>query len=289
MKAPVYLFSLLKAAASEGWRGYFIASFFSGLLKLISPRRGRIDSNLKLAYPEKSEIWRKDIRRRLYEHLAWLITEILVLQKEPARIFSWVENVENSSFIEKLIDEGKGAVILSSHFGNWELLGSWYGQMYASKGRGKFYALFQNTRDKDIAEMLYKYRQRAGIELLSKDTPVTTLVRLLKSGAHIATMPDVSWSGGINLPFMGQECTNTTGPAVLSMMASVPIIPIGIYRKAPFRHDVRFLPPLKIPDEKDRKVRLELLTLEVNRAIENIIAPQPEQWFWLHNRWKTYL
>ena len=112
-------------------------------------------------------------------------------------------------------------------------------------------------------------------------------VRLLREGAHIALLADISWLGGVRLPFMGHECTNTTGPAVLSILASVPIVPVGIYRLAPFRHRICFFPPLPLPEERNRLRRAELLTLEVNRALEKVIAPRPELWFWMHNRWKT--
>lgn len=74
---------------------------------------------------------------------------------------------------------------------------------------------------------------------------------------------------------------------MLSLLASVPIIPVGIYRTAPFRHIIRFFPPLPVPEERDRRRKAELLTLEVNHALEEMIAPRPELWFWMHNRWKN--
>ena len=74
---------------------------------------------------------------------------------------------------------------------------------------------------------------------------------------------------------------------MLSILASVPIVPVGIYRLAPFRHRICFFPPLPLPEERNRLRRAELLTLEVNRALEKVIAPRPELWFWMHNRWKT--
>jgi KDO2-lipid IV(A) lauroyltransferase len=102
----------------------------------------------------------------------------------------------------------------------------------------------------------------------------------------VAALADISWLGGISLPFMGRLCTNTTGPAVLGTLASVPIVPVAIYRKAPFRHVVEFFPPLPIPEEKNRRLKTEILTRRVNEALEKMIAPRPELWFWLHNRWK---
>jgi len=112
-------------------------------------------------------------------------------------------------------------------------------------------------------------------------------VRLLKEGARVAVLTDVSWVGGVRLPFMGQVCTNTVGPAILSILASVPILPLGIYRRAPFRHAVRFFPPLAASEGGGKRSRAEALTLRMNQVLEMMIAPRPELWFWMHNRWKS--
>jgi KDO2-lipid IV(A) lauroyltransferase len=256
------------------------------LLKSISPRGERILSNLSLAYPGSTEAWRKDLRRRLYEHLGWMVTEILALQRDPRQAFDWIEEVRNRRYVEEPLAEGKGVLFLSGHYGNWELLAAWYAQYLSEKGFNGFYIISQSTKDKDIARLIARYRLNAGIKLLPKTTSTLEMVRLLKSGAHIAALADISWIGGILLPFMGHSCTHTTGPAVLGTLASVPIVPVAIYRKGPFRHAVEFFPPLPVPEEKNRRLKTELLTRGVADALEKMIAPRPELWFWLHNRWK---
>ncbi len=286
MKAAACAVSLLQRFVSQGWRGRAVASFLAGTLKLFAPRGSRIESNLRLVYPESSEAWRREIRRRLYEHLGWMVTEILALQKDPEQAFSWVEKVEGAQWLNELLSSSRGAIILGAHFGNWELLGAWCAQTFSRHGK-KIYVLVQSIRDPDIARLIDRYRERTGIYFLSKDTSTLELVRLLKSGGYVATMPDVSWlSGGVTLPFMGRPCTNTMGPAVLSILASAPIVPLGLYRHGPFRHALRCFPPLTVPAETKRRLRAELLTLKINEALERLIAPQPELWFWLHNRWK---
>jgi KDO2-lipid IV(A) lauroyltransferase len=256
------------------------------LLKIAAPRGKRILSNLSLVYPESTQAWREALRRRLYEHLGWMVTEILALQHDPHQVFDWIEEVDGGHFIEKPLAEGKGVLFLSGHYGNWELLAAWYAQYLSKKGFRSFYIVSQSTKDKDIARLIAKYRQNAGIKLLPKTTSTLEMVKLLKSGAHVAALADISWRGGVVLPFMGHPCAHTTGPAVLGTLASVPVVPVAIYRKGPFRHRVAFSPPLPVPGEKNRRLKVELLTREVGEALEKMIAPQPELWFWLHNRWK---
>jgi KDO2-lipid IV(A) lauroyltransferase len=155
-----------------------------------------------------------------------------------------------------------------------------------TRGGRDFYVLSQDAKDEDVGRLIARYRQNTGIKLLSRSSSTLEIVKVLRSGAHVAALADISWNGGLVLPFMGRLCTNTTGPAVLGTLASVSIVPAAIYRKGPFRHVVEFFPPLRVPEEKNRRLKMELLTCEVNGALEKIITPHPEQWFWLHNRWK---
>lgn len=287
MSLAIRTLRLFQAAAKPGRRGRAVAAFLNGLLRLFSPRKRRIEANLSLVHPEKDRAWRTDMRRRLYGHLAWTVTELLALQRDPSQALHWVESVEGGHHMETLQAPGRGALFVSAHLGNWELLAAWYAQFRRAAERPSPYVVSQEIHDREISDLVREYRERSGIGLLPKGISTLEFVRLLKEGAHIALLADISWLGGVRLPFMGHDCTNTTGPAVLSLLASVPIVPVGIYRTAPFRHTIRFFPPLPVPEERDRRRRAELLTMEVNRALEKMIAPRPELWFWMHNRWKN--
>jgi len=210
------------------------------------------------------------------------------LQRDPAQALDWIEEAHNLCYVEEPISKGKGIIFLSAHYGNWELLAAWYAQYLKKKGFNNFYIVSLNIKDKDINRLVMRYRRNSGINLLPKQTSTLEMVKLLKSGAHIAAQADISWLGGLVLPFMGHPCTNSTGPAVLALLASVPIVPVAIYRKGPFRHKAVFSPPLQIPESEktDRREKIELLARQINSVLENIIKPQPELWFWLHNRWK---
>ena len=285
MKAAACLIEGLRAAAAPGMRASCVASFLGNTLKLLGPRGDRVLSNLARVYPESTDSWRREVRSKLYEHLGWMLTEIFVLQRDPKQALSWVEDVEGFEYVEEALSEKKGLLILSGHYGNWELFAAWYAQFLKPRGID-FYIVSQSTKDKDIARLIEKYRRNAGIALLPKQTSTLEMVKLLKSGKQVAALSDISWIDGVRLPFMGQICTNTTGPAVLSMLSGVNIVPAALYRKGPFRHKAKFLPPLAVPQEKDRKLRIELVTRNVNEALERLISEQPELWFWLHNRWK---
>ncbi|MCR4819389.1 MAG: lysophospholipid acyltransferase family protein [Fretibacterium sp.] len=283
--AAVRFIRLLQAIAHPDWRGQAVASSLSGLLKIIRPRAKRIDSNLRLIHPDWDEARRRDIRRGVYENLAWTVTELLALQRDELQAFDWITEVQGGEIFDSLLSSPRGAVILTGHFGNWELLGSWFAQKAKRQGR-QLYVVYQEIHDLNISHLVTEYRERGGMKTLLKETSTLEMVRMLKGGALIAILTDVSWGGGAVLPFMGQLCTNSLGPAVLAMLSGVPLVPLALYRQAPFCHTVRFLPPFFISRDGSREERLKQTVLNINHALETLIEPRPELWFWLHNRWK---
>ncbi|GHV37083.1 lipid A biosynthesis acyltransferase [Synergistales bacterium] len=289
MKAAAWLIEGFCAFAKRGWRASCEAAIFRALLNIIKPRGKRVLSNLELVYPEKDSRWRKCTRRHVYDNLGWMLAEILTLQRDPAQALDWVEETIGARYIEGAIEAGGGVIFLSAHYGNWELAAAWYAQYLKKKGLHNFYIVSQNTRDPDIADIIERFRTSAGIKLLPKSTPTLEFVKLLKSGANVAALADISWLGGVVLPFMGQPCRHTMGPAVLASLSGSPIIPVALYRKAPFRHAVEFFQPITArhdPKEKNRRLEIENTAREIISATERIITPRPELWFWLHNRWK---
>ena len=276
----------LQAFANTGLRGRMTASFLSGMLKLIHPRAKVIDDNLKLGYPDSPAQWREDIKGQVYENLAWTVTELLALQHDPSQVFTWVKNVRNLEIADRLIAQNKGAIFLSGHFGNWELLAGWYAQYSKRKGHS-LYVVTQEQSDKDITRYIEEMRRNVGIEFIPKEMSVLKYAHMLKQGAHIALLNDIAGVGEVMVPFMGHDATNMAGPAVMSMLSGAPIVPVAIYRTAPFEHEVEFFEPVKVPEgELSHEERMKAIILECNLAIERFIRKRPELWFWLHKRWR---
>ncbi len=288
MKAAVTAIKFFQAFADTGFRGKLTAKFFSGLLKLIHPRKKIIEENLKLVYPDSSEKWREEMRSKVYENLAWTLTETLVLQHDNSQAQKWIKNVKGVDIINELIAEKKGALILTGHIGNWELAGNWVAQ-YAINHGHELHVIYQEMHDTDISNYVLKTRECGGMRMLDKNFSLMKIVHMLKNGAHVALLNDVSGMKEMIVPFMGHDATNMTGAAVMAMLSGVPVIPFGSYRISPFEHEGEFFEPLNLPSKDEninREERVRLIVLEMNKALEKIIRARPEQWFWLHNRWK---
>ena len=287
MKSIIKIVNVLEKFSDTGVKGKCVQKFFSGLLKLIHPRAKMIENNLKLVYPESNYKWRKNLRSAIYYNLSWTLTEILALQKNPAQAFEWVKHVENLNYVDELLSKKHGVIFLTGHIGNWELLGAWYAQYAKSHGH-ELHIIHQEIHDKDIWHYVNDSRIKYGIKSLPKEISVLSLARLLKNGAHIAILNDISGYADMIAPFLGHDCTNTPGPAILSMLSGAPILPVCIYRNKPFEHEIKVLEPLKIPDKNLKyEDRVKKMISEWNEAYAKMILARPELWFWLHNRWKN--
>ena len=285
MKAAVSAIRFFEKFSDTGLRGKITEKFFEFLLRGIKPRGKLILENLERVYPHSSELWRKDIRSEVYKNIAWTLAEILALQKNHAQAWDWVK-IKNKKILDDLMLQNRGALLFSGHFGNWELGASWLTQNAIKHGH-KIYGIYQAIHDPDIDKYLIQMREKYGLIMLDKNISVMKIAHLLKDGAHILLLNDVSGEKKLRVPFMGVDSTNMPGPALMAMLSGCAVVPLCIFRDAPFEHEIELFEPLKIPDIKNHEERLKLVTLEMNKAVEKFIKRRPEQWFWLHNRWKS--
>jgi len=269
---------------SPGWKGSVAAGFVGGVVSLLSPRRKVALENLSMAFPDKDEAWRKRTLRLCYRHLAWSVVEYLCLVKAPEQVGNWFVSVDGEEILRKLRKSGKGAILLTGHIGNWELFAGWL----ADKGY-PIHAIVRPPNDADVAAMLEGFRAKVGLNTFSKYNIMLGAAKLARKGAFMAILADQDGGNeGIQVPFMGENCSTPGGPAALSHLAGVPIIPVVSYRIAPYKHEIHILPPLDdAPDIKNRSERIKHITADANRILEMMIRKHPEQWLWLHKRWKN--
>jgi KDO2-lipid IV(A) lauroyltransferase len=279
------LLKIFQKCAAPGWRATAMAKLVHRLLCSIAPRKGVALSNMENSSFPSSESWRNETLSGVYNHIAWMLSEYLVLVDNPRQALDWVVDIEGESILQDLFMRQKGAVILTAHLGNWELLAAWLCQ------RGyPLYAVVRDPDDSDIADLIEEYRSRVGLRTLKKRFIMKEAVRLVQSGAFLGLLADQDGGpSGISSTFLGKKCSTVNGPAAISLMADVPIVPVISYRIAPFHHQIIVSPPLLLPEEGKRKERIEAITLTADTVIEKMVYRHPEQWLWLHRRWHTSL
>ena len=288
---PLFMKGLLHIAA-PGWRSKALMSVVYSLFTLSGIRKKVALQNMKKAFPEASEEWRKKNLKRHYKHLSLSLGEYLVLLRDPGKIQEYMEiESPGKNILDSLRDKNKGAVILTAHTGNWEMLAAWLAFQ-----RYPMHAIVRRHEKEKTEAFVESARSAVGLHTISKNEHMLKVLRLLKKGAFVGILGD-QYAGpeGIPLPLFGHETSCHFSPAALALMAGVPLVPVVSWRNAPFSHQVRVEEPLFVPSEVEREEgsrnlsreeKIRPLTEAGNAILEKWIREHPEQWLWLHRRYR---
>lgn len=218
--------------------------------------------------------------RETYDNLAWVATETLALQRDPARVLEWVET-EGADILCGL--RNKAAILFTAHVGNWELMACWIAQFTADK----LTVIVRESDDETERGLIATMRSRMGVTSISKRLPMTRVTSLLKRGECVGILPDQhGGKDGITLPYFGVETSTSPGPAVFAYLTGAPLVPISSRRIAPFRHKVLVEPPIEWHKLADRDETIRDITRKINESMERMVRAAPGQWLAQHRRFK---
>jgi KDO2-lipid IV(A) lauroyltransferase len=223
------------------------------------------------------------IVRAAFSQLGRTFLEFLALpaqtREEIAARVTW----EGYEPMEAVAREGKGAVLVTGHFGNWELLGA-AGRVHFGSMK---YLLPRQTNPWSDA-YLNDVRRRLGIEPFRIEENLREALRALRSGALLGMLPDQdARRAGIHVPFFGRPASTHAGPARMALAAGTPIF-VGVAERDGAGHfRARLLRTLNPDPSREREAEVLRLTAELTRALEEAIRARPDHWYWIHRRWKT--
>jgi KDO2-lipid IV(A) lauroyltransferase len=246
-------------------------------------RRGVALSNLERVFPERPQRWRKAIAGSLYRNLGRNLAELL---RFPAMSRTEVLNsveFQGLEHFEEARKGGKGALLVTAHFGNWEL----YGAAIACAGYPLSMVVYPQ-HNRRVDEQLNRLRRGKGSEIIYKRDAAREIFRALRQNRFVAVLIDQdAGSDGIFCDFLGHPASTARGPALLAYKAGAPLIPGAIVRifrgkHIGYIHDIIY-PKFDQPAESE----VFRLTQELNSIISGYIREHPDHWYWVHRRWKT--
>jgi len=240
--------------------------------------RNRAIENLTRAFPEKDAAEIRALAEGVLVHFGRTMADFM---RAGARTKEEVLNsieVEGLEHMDAAMKAGKGGLLIGAHFGNWERLA----QATVLLGY-PVSVIVRDANDPAMNELVEKLRASTGVGLISRgDAAVPTLKRL-KRNEFVGLLPDQN-SDEIFVPFFGVPCGTVTGPAVLSLRSGAPLLPMYCVRTGPCRYRVWIEPPLEADPGFEP---VEGLTRAINHSLEAAIRQYPEQYLWIHNRWKS--
>ena len=190
---------------------------------------------------------------------------------------------EPFSRIEEHAKTGKGAVLVTAHYGNWELFGAAVG-----KRVGGVAYVFPPQSNPGTGARINETRSRLGIELIDMEQGMRRALKRILQGGHIGLLMDQDARKiGVHVPFFGRPASTLTGPARLAIRARAPIYFGLLDRVGRATFQVKSLAWLEPIPGAEEEAELYRLTLAMNQALEAAIRERPDHWYWIHRRWKT--
>ncbi len=238
--------------------------------------------NIARAFPEKTPAQAQQLARRAFENLGQVPFEIgwSLNHKGPALFRRF--RIQGWEHIRQAYEKGNGVLVLTAHFGNWELLTV----IAAMLG----YGLSIVYRPLDFAPLerfIVRLRTRFGGKLIPKKKSMRQVLRSLRHGEMAALLMDqnVDWYDGVFMEFFGIPACTNKGMALLALKTGAPVVPCFLAREQNGFVGV-FLPEVPRIRTGDKFKDIEQNSLLYNRTIEAMIRQYPPQWFWVHQRWK---
>ncbi|HKU86942.1 MAG TPA: 4'-phosphopantetheinyl transferase superfamily protein [Casimicrobiaceae bacterium] len=259
------------------------------LFRVLPVRRKVVLDNLRRVFgnavPE-DEVER--IAQAHYAHLWRLLGEFVRFRWLSSARKRALVRVDNLDAFATAFRRGKGVLVLTGHFGNWEVA-TVAGLQHHPEMRGRFHFVRRPIKPRWFDALVTRRFNRAGFGVIAKRGSLDRIVALLERG-DIVVFPFDQYAGGadgIDVEFFGHPAGTFKSLAVLALATGAPVVPAACWRESDGRHVLRFDDPVPLVDVDDVNASIERTTRAFNATLERLVLRRPEQWWWVHRRWKS--
>lgn len=240
------------------------------------------EANLRQAFPEWDEPRIRATARGVYRHFSTVMLDLLWMQGRTARELLALADLEGLEAMQRAVAAGRGVLAPSAHFGNWEL------QAVASAPLlGEIASIARPLDNPALDRRLVALRTSTGNRVIYKRKALAEAIRTLRGGGILAVLIDQNVHEGLFVRFFGRPASTTPVAAALAIKTGCAIVPVHCRLQADGRYRMVFGPPLEWAPSGSRDRDIAELTQRLTTIIEGWVREVPEQWLWLHRRWKT--
>ena len=228
--------------------------------------------------------WYTRTVRNMFMNLGRNLAEFLHIPRFSKRRFTrTVDGTEFRKVVARALGSGRGALCVTGHIGNWELLAAYCAKFFPTAVIAK--RIYFEKFDREVV----RRRKRLGLEVIYQEEGLRPVVAALRSNTVIGILadqdiPDVA---GVFVDFLGKEAYTPVAPAALALGSGTPLFVVCVERLERDRHRIHIKGPVECPNTGSREEdRLEL-TRRWSSMLSGFIREHPEQWAWFHRRWRT--
>jgi KDO2-lipid IV(A) lauroyltransferase len=238
---------------------------------------------LRRSFPQKTAAELRHILKTMYLNLGMNVAEEFRMRRVTDQYLHDYVSWEGEEHVRETLAKGKGLLVLTAHMGNWDLLCS-----IAPRFNYPTTIITKNIKNDSINQFWMESRKRFGLKFVPAHNSYRQCLAALRKNEIVGFALDQNMirPEGIFVDFFGKPACTTPGLAFMAAQSGAAVVPAFMLRQPDGRHLVRALPP--IPPPPDRKPETILAYTQLyTRVIEDMIRQYPDQWIWLHRRWRT--
>ncbi len=249
------------------------------LFRVSKKHRERALTNLTLAFPEMSPTERLALAQRVFEHYGIATADFLRASRRSIEELDATTEVRGRENLDDGLSRGKGVLLITGHFGNWERCSSWM-----SAHGYPLNVIIRDANNSKLNDMVNELRTSTGTRVIPRGNAARPMIERLRANEIIGILPDQNTDEAY-LPFFGHPAGTTLGPGVIASRTGAAVVPMWTVRIGPNRYQINFEPVMEpLPGYE---VNGEGMMRAVMAFLERVIRLHPEQWLWFHDRWKS--
>jgi len=253
------------------------------LFRIARKSRENTIEQLNMAFgDDKSPAEIHHLAKKVFQHFGIVLADVLKMSDLIDQDLDKFISETGTKYVKQAMEGGKGVILLTGHFGNWELLGAWAARNgFPLKVVGK--PLFSRHMDK----LLVNIRNRAGYTNIARGKATREIIRSINNGEALGMLIDQDTRvPGVFVNFFGTPCHTPVGAVQLAQKFGVDIIPSFMYMKDDLTYQIECQEAITLDDTGNEEEDLFNNTQKCSDAYEQMIRRFPEQWAWMHRRWK---
>ncbi|MCG9127301.1 lysophospholipid acyltransferase family protein [Candidatus Poribacteria bacterium] len=239
--------------------------------------------NIRHSLKNTDEKFLKIYVKQCFQNLGKTAVEFMQFPKKSKELIQDSVQFQGIHHIENALSQGNGAIILTGHFGNWELLAASISTKVAP-----LTPIVRHLRSHRLNELVTKYRKIAGYTTIDRDTGIRDALRCLRTNNLLGIVADVDTTvNGVFVDFFGRPAYTPYSPIAFALKTGAAILPSFIIRQPDGSHHAIIEPMMELIQTDNKEQDIIDNTQKFTNIIENYIQKYPEQWIWMHERWKT--
>lgn len=263
-----------------------LGRLFGGLVfRLAGGERRKTLASLQTAFPHMGEAERLGLARSSWNNIGRNLFEVVHWRGwSREKIISQIARVEGAQNLESAFQRGKGLLLVTAHLGNWELLGAYLGTQHKSS------AVAQDLYDPRFDELINRFRieKLGAAAMIKRGMALRGILEALKDQQGILVLCDQdTGQDGVFVPFFGKLAWTQSGVARIAQKTGAALVPAFLVRGADGRFEVHVEKEIAMPPGQDKEKEILEATRRITEVMEKYVRAYPDQWVWMHQRWKT--